>query len=112
MTPSACAASSSGSLEGVVVVAGLAAGAAFLLWAERCWALRRLDAWATREGLVILERDRRRFRRGPFDPMAQYIVFRIRARLAAGTERRGWVRLGGRFNVWSDDAEARWDGAS
>jgi hypothetical protein len=109
MTPLASAASSLGSPEGVAFVFGTALGL-LLLWIEIRWSRRRLEAWARREELAIVSSERRYLWRGPFkDILAQYSVFKVRVRDAGGNERRGWVRLGRRFNAWSSDAEARWD---
>ena len=112
MTPSACAASSSGSLEWVVVVLGLAAGFVLFLESLRRFTFRRLEAWTRRENLQLLDRELRWWRRGPFDALGQYSVFRIRVRDVSGAEKRGWVRFGGHWNWWSEETEARWDDPS
>jgi hypothetical protein len=106
----ACVASTQGSREWIVVAVFWAAAVICLLRADIRWERRRLEAWARREKLEIVSRQRRVWRRGPFDPLGQYLVFRIRVRDAEGKEKDGWVRLGSWFwGPWSDEAEARWD---
>ncbi|HEX7900231.1 MAG TPA: hypothetical protein VF950_20855 [Planctomycetota bacterium] len=86
----------------------VALGSFFLL--DRRWANWRLDVWARRGGAEILSRERRYARRGPFDFLGGYAVFRVRIRDAARRERVGWVRLGDYvLGLCSDEAHARWD---
>ncbi len=77
---------------------------------DRRWANWRLDAWARRRAAEILSRERCYVRRGPFDFLGGYAVFRVRILDAARRERAGWVRLGDYFlGLCSDEAIVRWD---
>lgn len=89
----------------------LLAGLALLLnGLYYCWARRRLDAWARQNQVSLIGCQWRWFLRGPYDALGKYVVFRIVSRNADGSERIGWVRLGGFWaGLFSDESHVLWE---
>ena len=81
---------------------------ALWFWLDRRWVAGRLKDWAGREGIAILERERRYlWRKGPFG-FTRSSVFRVKARDAEGRERTGWIRLA-TTDFFTNEGEVRWD---
>jgi hypothetical protein len=91
-------------LLGVAAFAGTAGTLVYLRFRR---ADAKLERWASDHGYVILSRERRALRRGPFslsDDEAD--VYRVVVRESSGRERTGHVRTGA---LGSDAVDVRWD---
>jgi hypothetical protein len=91
----------------LVAVAGIA-GIAFHLYRSR----DILEEWAEREGVRLIEADRRWIWRGPFwwRSTEGQAVFRVVVEDRAGRRRRGHVRVGGWWlGLFSNEATVSWE---
>jgi hypothetical protein len=71
-----------------------------------------LDRWASQNGYHIIERERRRYRKGPFfwTSSNNQVIYRVTVRDAYGNFHRGWVRCGSyQLGSWSGDVDVQWD---
>ena len=71
-----------------------------------------LDHWAEENGFVIVAKERRFFRRGPFlwTTSQGQDVYRLTVDCRDGCQRSAWVRCGGFFKgLFSDNVDVRWD---
>lgn len=72
-----------------------------------------LDGWAQREGLQLLQVERRYMRRGPFfwsTSKGQEVFFVQVLDSRSGQVRPAWVRVGGWWRgLLSDQVDVRWD---
>jgi len=86
-------------------------GISFNLWIH-AQARKMIETWAAKEGYLVLEKEYRAFRRGPYDwktPPGR-MVFRVVVQSAAGQQRRGWLRLGdGILGMGKHHVDATWD---
>jgi len=85
----------------------------FLSWAWRTSrAQDMVDQWAATNGLQVLSRERRTFRRGPFffrTGKGQEVYY-VTAQDQAGNIRRGYVRCGGWvLGMMSDQVSVEWE---
>jgi hypothetical protein len=88
----------------------LASGALLLSALYYLWARLRLNAWARKNQVRVLQCQWRLFLRGPYDAIGKYVVFRVTAENPAGGERVGWVRLGGFWaGLLTDESDVVWE---
>jgi len=80
------------------------------------WQKRRsealIDGWAQANGLTIVDKESRTFRRGPmfWTTAKGQTVYRITVRDQSGSQQTGWIRCGGRWmGLYSDKVDVRWD---
>ena len=91
-------------LLGITAFAGIA-GTLLFLRSRRADGM--LDDWAIRNGYVIVSREHRVLRRGPFalsDDDSD--VYRVVVREVSGRQRTGYIRARA---LWSDTVDVRWD---
>lgn len=96
---------------GLLVVAVVAVGVAFLAWTFRRGDAM-LDRWAAENNFRLLESEYRWFAKGPFFWRSSkgQTVYRIAVEDQAGEVHRGWARCGGWFlGLWTDQVDVRWD---
>ena len=89
----------------VMVIIGLT------LWSNQR-ATAMIDTWAQQNGLRIVQREQRWFRKGPyFWRSSKYQqVWYVTVIDPHGMQHRVWVRCGGHFlGVWSDKIDVRWE---
>lgn len=85
---------------------------AVLVWWQHTRADEILQRWAQAAKVELLSAQKRYLRTGPFfmNQARGQFVFRIVVRDHTGTERTGWLRVGGWLaGVVSDKTEVVWD---
>jgi hypothetical protein len=99
-------------LQGLFVLAALAAVMILSVW----WHFGRsgslLRQWAARNDYRIIRKEYRSFFKGPFfwTSTKGQVVYYVVVEDSAGASRSGWVRCGGWwFGLLSDNVEVRWD---
>ena len=98
-------------VEVIAVIVPVALLVAVLVWWQRSKADTILKRWALASGLELVSVQKRYLRTGPFLLYSRgQFVFRIVVRDGAGTQRAGWIRVGGWLaGVLADKTEVIWD---
>jgi len=99
-------------IEFISRLAALALVLVGLAWWQYTKADEILQRWANGAGMQIVSAQRRYFRTGPFfmNQARGQFVYRIVVRDHSGTERAGWLKVGGLFvGVLSDESMVIWD---
>jgi hypothetical protein len=98
-------------IEGIALIVLFALLVAGLVWWQHSKADAILKQWALTSGVELVSAQNRYLRTGPFLLHSPGLfVFRIVVRDSAGTQRAGWVRVGGWLaGVLSDKTEVIWD---
>lgn len=97
-------------IVGALLPVPIAVGA--LVWAQHEKAVKALHRWVQITGFQIVSAQKRYLRTGPFflNSTSGQFVFRIVVRDHSGTERIGWLRVGGPLiGVLSDETDIVWD---
>jgi hypothetical protein len=98
-------------IEIILILLPVALGIAALTWWQHSRANEIVRQWARSNGVELLSAQKRYLRTGPFLLYARgQFVFRVVVREQGGTERSGWLRVGGWLaGVLSNKAEMVWD---
>jgi hypothetical protein len=96
----------------VLFVAGLGAAILLMLGVGRVYWTRRVQRWASEQGLRLVELSGARFYEGPraWRRSDGQFAFRVVVEDASGRVRTGWLTIGSYFSLWpTGGPEIRWD---